>query len=185
GRLVFSGATQQITTAGNEHLELIPGGNVGIGRTNPAEKLDVNGHVKSQPVCARWYATNHLSPSNNNYVWGTEVFNTNSNYLSRTANHEQIEIKKAGYYRISVNVLQGGLPTGYRGDVNLVKNQAANYIGLSLGGGSGGYYKHVINIIEHFSAGDKIWVYMPINPYGAYIYAIPDAWSSLEIYRLN
>ncbi len=43
GTLTFSGVTNDITTAGGEHLALMPGGNVGIGTTAPAAKLDIAG----------------------------------------------------------------------------------------------------------------------------------------------
>ena len=39
GTMTFSGVTTDITTAGSEHLALMPGGNVGIGTTGPATKL--------------------------------------------------------------------------------------------------------------------------------------------------
>jgi len=48
GTLTFSGVSSDITTVNNEHLSLMPNGtgNVGIGTTNPTEKLEVNGTIR-------------------------------------------------------------------------------------------------------------------------------------------
>ncbi|PIW67093.1 MAG: hypothetical protein COW10_07500, partial [Candidatus Omnitrophica bacterium CG12_big_fil_rev_8_21_14_0_65_42_8] len=47
GTLTFSNVATDITTGTNEHLALMPNGagNVGIGTTNPASKLEVNGDI--------------------------------------------------------------------------------------------------------------------------------------------
>jgi hypothetical protein len=50
-KILFGGTNEEISfwagTGGNEHVRISSGGNVGIGTTNPGEKLEVSGKIKA------------------------------------------------------------------------------------------------------------------------------------------
>jgi hypothetical protein len=136
--------------------------------------------LSAPPVVGRWYATNHEAPGPVNYQWGKQILNTDSTCVARTSLNYEIEIKKAGYYLVCVNVLQKITKAAIEADVFLLRN--GNSIASSLGfANANEYCKHNLTIIESFQAGDKITVQCVNNQ----IYAAGGVWSTLEIYKLN
>jgi hypothetical protein len=93
GKLIFAvnnAADQTNATPANAVMTLIPGGNVGIGTTSPAYKLDVDSGATT--IAARFY-----SPSNDStvvYIGGTA--NTGFSDLVLYSNSGTGEIFKAG-----------------------------------------------------------------------------------------
>jgi len=51
-----NGAFAFHSNAGNNHLYIANGGNIGIGNTNPAQKLDVTGNIKAKDVTGKFFS---------------------------------------------------------------------------------------------------------------------------------
>jgi hypothetical protein len=157
-------------------------GNIGIGTIAPGEKLEVIGHVLAVPIFARFQQSAFNTPGAGSWVWDVELFNNGPTYFTRVSGNQVIQIEKAGYYKIMADVLVSGLASGQRGDVYLLKNNAA--LERSLGHGHSGdpHYKHHLHAIDYFNALDTIQVVIPTgNPGGRY----GSDWSSMTIVRLN
>ncbi|MDD5092344.1 MAG: hypothetical protein PHQ23_15705 [Candidatus Wallbacteria bacterium] len=159
------------------------GGNIGIRTASPEAALDVNGHIHGAPVAGRWLATNHGVAGSVRYQWGTESFNTDNSYMSRTDSNYDITIYKAGYYLICVNALQSGLDVNERGDVALIVGGVTIVNSLGQGYAAGTFYKHSFSEIVYCNSNNTVRIYNTSAT--AVTYANDDAWSSLSIVRLN
>lgn len=90
------------------------GGNVGIGVSgSPTAKLDVNGHVNSAPVLAKYTVTNYQS-ADTDVNWQSEILNTDPSYIQKNASGTGINILVSGYYQVNTNVLQYSMCDGCR-----------------------------------------------------------------------
>ena len=122
--------------------------NMGIGEPNPTAKLHVvgnikthlesstssttnSGHVLALPVAGMWYPNATSASATGFAKWGSQEHNTDTTYLGFSANRDYIEIKKAGYYLVMVDVV--------------VSNPDFNYLTIKLRrySNSGGYLENL------------------------------------------
>ena len=93
-----------IKTAGTERLTVSKGGNVGIGTTSPAAKLDINGAIKANNHLTNLPWKNFADPANGYIKLSTPIVHNESNMFSLrifgyeyTAGSDPIEIQCVGY----------------------------------------------------------------------------------------
>jgi hypothetical protein len=132
------------------------------------------------PVMGSWDAGANEAGAGN-WLWATELYNTDSSYLVRDVGNRWINILKAGYYVVHASVLQTDLADNERGDVYIQRNGIS--VELSLGYGQVGqiYYKHTLTYVGFFNAGDTV----AVNQATAGASRLGTGWSHLHIYRLR
>jgi hypothetical protein len=132
------------------------------------------------PVFGSWDAGANETGAGN-WLWVTELYNTDPSSLVRAADNRSVTVLKAGYYAVHASVLQYDLADNERGDVYIQRNGAN--VELSLGYGQVGqaYYKHTLTYVGFFNANDTI----AVNNASAGASRYGSGWSHLHIYRLR
>jgi len=88
--------------------------NVGIGTSSPVEELEVVGNIRATPIVGQWNPESSTSVAGQDFVeFDNEKINTDTNYFGFTAGNDFIEIKKAGLYLITTQVLFEGSTGGF------------------------------------------------------------------------
>lgn len=182
---------------GEERALTIRGNKVGIGTADPAEMLEVDGHVRAKPIIAQWYPTTHGPVvSGHHFVkWDKEVFNTNSTYLEKNPESTKITIKVSGYYRISAKILVLLHWSGGYSHLYLRKNNSGATDGSHIDMDHGGYhyprgnsdfwYVRQVEYAGYFEAGEHISVTVYKNHVVGHLYHQDPWYTRLTISRIN
>lgn len=180
-----SGQTKEggliLNTGGAENGLIVDKGNVGIGTTEPSQKLDVAGNIKANQMCIgtscrdAWFDGAKMRKTAGQYfAKGSAVkitlndveFSAGNSVTADTAN-SRLTINETGYYLVITSWYCSGISNTNEAFVYIYKNGASAFNAKDAPGYSGNAaFAQATNML-YLSEGDYIEMYVMVSGTGS------------------
>lgn len=120
------------------------------------------------PIIGKWYQSTTYTGVDGQWIWDTEVYNTDPSVYSRVTNasaaNAGLKVARPGFYRVDAGVLLGGnLTAGTRYDFAGRVNGASHHNQLATTPIANGYVSFTWNQVLRLAAGDIISMATPMT----------------------